>query len=337
MGGGGGGGGREGGLDLSPHSADFEAWFSLGGTSAVELLAAGLADKSDLVRLASSGYHLGFSKTLAELDPAVRAHRIAVRNSLMIFAMLDDHLGAALIVADARFRPPYHMCRSYSSLTGKIGYFKWALQEMNKRWTYQVCRDVGSHGKAAVLKCLGESGLKIREVLFSCAIIADNRTAIEWYLAEGHPPSRSACQVAMQCGKVDTLRYLLARNVPLYPVDVPRACNSTTAMLDELESCRFDMAKDTCAMCNAAAKYGNLATLKWCRVRDFPWNSFTFIEALNSTYPNSAEVLHYLWEMNCPRPEQSKICETLFHNCNLSHIEWYCEAYPTVASWFLPL
>lgn len=302
----------------SPHSVDADIWSSASAsfsgwpeydmclTCVFSNFNKGLEEMNDTLRLASIGNHSGFREQLDMLDPAASADKITVQNSLMVFAMMDDPKGAAIIASDRRFMPNHIWCISYACKEGKLKYLYWAVRVLDDcGWQipcehfhhYDLSRCAGRVGTVAVLDCLEMAWLGHFSDVLGAAIKSDNRPALTWFLDRNTEKCSWACEYALEYGKLDTLKYLLDRKCMLKPKDVSMACKHGAETLDGLVSMGIHIPSDD-SMCTAAVTYNNLEALEWCRRKHLTWTARTFLAALSGQTPATKEILDQLVRLN---------------------------------------
>lgn len=315
-------------LDFSPYSTDVATWSRPNFESNYITFNLGLYHATDVLREASKGTHSSFVKALDNLDPNVAADCVAVRHCLMIYAMLDDPVGAALILADMRFRKSLDRstctadCATYALRNDRVAYLTWALDNCTIYNDKVCCRDAGHSGTVRVLDCLGKSKVAITFCLLDEAIVKDNFSAIKWYVNGKYPVHRWACCTSLREGKLDTLKYLIGRNIHPFQIDMSQVCKYSTDMLDRLESTGVSMPPlADCGMCTSAVAFNNLEALEWCKRKGYEWNVATFVKGFDVRAPASRKIMDYLWKNNCHRPKLCVIRECSNHS--LRHVAWY--------------
>lgn len=269
--------------------------------------------------------------TLAKLNPLIDADNRTVQHSLMVFATLDDPVGAEIVAAVAGFNPRVTICASYCIQNDKMKFLRWAMSKCTFT-SFSLCTHACESHSVAVLDYLDhfyaskDNGkVLFTEDLLTRAIVANNRTVIRWYVDRKLTPSRGAYGFAMAQSTLATLKYLFELNVPFYLSDVTFACNKDAATLDVLVAHGVLIPKTDYTMCNAASSYGNLETLRWCKERDCPWAVNTFWKALHANPPVCKELLDYLWTEGCPRPSESMLRAHMLRTHINEHVEWYCK------------
>lgn len=308
---------------------DVEAWVDLCTNMDYISFTKSISAMDILLRLACQGAHCEFAKVLASVEHDDKSARI----SFMVFVMLDDAKGAALVASDVQ-SPTYAMCIRYALRNDKTRFLEWALATSYVSTTLD-CRnfisDAGRAGTAGVLDVLLKSGFTITTTLMWSAIEGDNLQAIKWYLEGAHSNADMMCgyaiRNALSHGKLTTLSYLLKRQGQINAADLVYACKSNAATLDKLMAMNGVIMPplDDPMMCINAVSSSNLETLIWCKGKGYRWNTDTFREAFRYPADTSTEILNYLWDNNCPKPKPIEFKIYMVLNPLSKHAQWYVE------------